>query len=112
MVKIGDKQVVFQVSLVVPDKEIAAFDTPEIKIEIQFHPEDKSDNRVSWRTANGILHMDFNGMDNPLGLAPTNPFRLGLSANGEALGFLFFHHRAGNMNRVDFLLLKGGQYVK
>jgi hypothetical protein len=112
MTTIGDKQVAFQITLVVPDGEIAAFDAAGVKMEIQFHPSNNTDNRISWQTKVNVLHMDFNGLDNSLGVAAKEAIRLGTAPTGEPLGFLFFHHRAGNMNRIDFLLLKGGQYAQ
>jgi len=114
MITIGDKTVLYQTTLIVPDEEVASFDVllePTLRVELQFHPEVKSESRLMWRFGDNVLHIDFNGMDNPLGISPITPLKLGATNSGDALGFTFFLNRAGKMNRLDFLFLKGGQYA-
>jgi hypothetical protein len=113
MMRIGDKEVVHQTSLIVPDGEVASFRvglTTPLTVEVQFHPDSKSETRVAWKFGDGTLHIDFNGMQGSLGVVPKEPLKLGSIGDNEAIGFLFYHHRVGNMNRLDFLFLKGGTY--
>lgn len=116
MIRIGDKKVVYETTLLLPDNipgELDfTLDTWNVKIRITCDPQKQDDKHpVSWAQLGDTLHIDFRGMDNSLGTASKAPIKIGTASNGENLGFLFFHHRVGTMNRLDFSFLLGGTYA-
>jgi hypothetical protein len=81
------------------------------KLTFLFIPEkEEGHTKVSWAADNGSINFEFRGFKNSLG-SSINPQKIGTSSNGENFGFTFFHHSAQNINRVDFVLLAGGQYA-
>jgi hypothetical protein len=116
MIRIGDKKLIYQTTLVLPDAtpgelEIQAEHlTMKVKILFQPEPPEPGKGSISWEYLAGTLQISFRGFNSGLGTAPTVPLKLGTAGNGESIGLLFFQHKAGNMNRIDFLLLLGGVY--
>jgi hypothetical protein len=115
MTRIGDKNVVYQTILLLPDGVPGEFDFTlgswNVNIRIIFESlRNKDQGAISWAQLDDTLEIVFRGMDNPLGTAAKTPLKLGAASNGENLGFLFFHHKAGSMNRLDFSFLLGGKY--
>ena len=113
MIQIGDKTVVLNETFIVPDGAQCRFSVPlepELVVHLEFHPDDKSEDRIRWTLQGDGLHIHFNGFVDALGSSAKKPLRLGTHDDGQPLGFLFFFQRSGNMNKVDFTFLKGGVY--
>jgi len=113
--KLDEKEIVLNESFIVPDGSCVTFDVAvegndAIKMKLSFKPEGASP-RVDWQLeADNRLHITFQGWVSSLGTSLKKPARVGQTINGSAIGFMAYHHRIGDTNRVDFHVLLGGNY--
>lgn len=113
---IGDKLVVFSMTMLIPDGEEATLSEPipgwPFKFKLIFKPAPEP-KEATWvfSPENGTMIMTFTGWQNPLGLAFAKPVKIGSFTDGRSVGIIVFHHKVGTMNRVDFQILLGGTYA-
>lgn len=110
---IGDKEVVFHTTLIVPDGQIASFDAHigdwKFKVTIEFKPEEGEKPAIQWKGEPDALHMIFKHWSSA-STSTKVPFKLGILNDKTPFGFLAFNSRVGDTNRIDFHLLRGGIY--
>ena len=112
--EIGDKKVVSVFSLIAPDDVPSSvetvIDSQAIKLKLHFHPNDGDQPRIDWQPEGEYLNIYFRGWKNSLGTATEKPVKIATDPSGKILGFMVAHWRIGNVNRIDFQLLLGGNY--
>ena len=115
--KIGDKNVVYQQTMLIPDNTDASFDVTigrrgPFPFVVRFKPEkaevqDKP--KVLWQNENRIVRIEFQGWTDALGTAFAGTEKLGTL---EGVGDLFlsvFHLRVGTVNHLNFQLMTQGE---
>ena len=112
MVRIGDKELVFQQTLLTLDDQDVDLEIPVrdgvLKIRLrceQLRPDEKQS--VDWKTTDGVLGIVLKGWNNPLGTAVSPPERLG-DFKGQSLWFQVATYRIASLNVIHFLVLLGG----
>jgi hypothetical protein len=115
-VSLGNREVVWSGTLLVPDSEVGIIETTlglwPLRIEIRFMPNEGSSPELSWQGSAGVgpLQMTFKGWKNPLGAAVKVPQLLGTTSDGRKFGFMASVYRVGDVSKIDFQLLWGGEY--
>ena len=113
MIKIGKRTVAFSTCLLVLDEEQAEVEFSvegwQMKLFISFHPNANADNTVKWSLESGGLRARFDRWDNALGMALGGPANIGHSPTGKPIELLVFHHRIGNLNRLDLQITVGDE---
>jgi hypothetical protein len=104
-IKTGNRRVVFNQALLIPDGEESEFvlDSPKITIGVKFgSPDDEDKKSIRWASNDGKLTLVF-GRD--AGLASSTPHvaRLG-AVNGKEFSFAAFYHRTETMGLVHLQL--------
>jgi hypothetical protein len=111
--KIGNRTVILQQTLLVPDRLEASFASSINGIDytfvLQFTPEmAKPDDKptVKWVGVGNVVRIEFVGWVNPLGTTFGEPQKLGSIAGFGDLFCNVFHQHVGTLNRIDFQVLK------
>jgi hypothetical protein len=115
MITVGNREVLFNRSFIIPIGEEAVFDTPigapGIKIAIRF---DDNSSELSpgatWAFADKILRITFKGWKNSLGTALKKPAKLGDLGDGRPFGFNIVHYFIGEVHFVTLELYAGGTF--
>ncbi len=114
--KIGDKNVVYQQTMLIPDNTDASFDVTiggrgPLPFVVRFNPEkaqpqDKP--KVRWLNEGRTVKIEFQGWTDSLGTVFAATQKIGTM---EGVGDLFlsvYHLRAGTVNHLDFQLMTQG----
>src|SRR6266542_6846453 len=112
MVRIGDKEVVFQQTLLALDDQDVSLEIPVrdsvLRIRLRcvgLGAEEKQ--TADWKTVDGVLEIVLRGGHNPVGTALSPPERLG-DIKGDPLWFQAATYRIATLNVIHFLVLLGG----
>ena len=112
MVRIGDKEVVLQHTVLVLDEQPVTFEIPvrdsTLKLRLVcVQPGPGETQAANWKTIDGVLEIVLRGWNNPLGTALSPPERIG-DLKGEPIWFQVATYRIAMLNVVHFLVLLGG----
>jgi hypothetical protein len=110
---LGNRQVVWNGTLIVPDGESARVETQlggwPLKIVIFCYPNAKS-SEITWSGKENALELSFKGWTNSLLTGVRTAQKLGQTNDGRAFGFIATAQRAGQLTKIDFQILWGGSY--
>jgi hypothetical protein len=115
MITVGNREVLFNRSFIIPIGEEAIFDTPFIApgIKIALHFDDNSSEPspvANWAFTDQILKITFKGWKNSLGTALKKPTKLGDLGDGRPFGFNIVHYFIGEVHFVTIELYAGGKF--
>ena len=116
MITIGNREVLFNRTFILPIGEEATFDTPigppgiRIVIKFESNPPDQGQPGATWVFADQVLRMTFKGWNNSLGTSLRKPAKLGDLADGRPFGFNIVHYLIGEVHFLTFELYAGGTY--
>ena len=119
--KIGDKEIVYTASLVVPEGETVFIEfligrwRPQFKIDFKNDPDNKSPSRIDIEGQNhagGIQSLSFVNWNNPMGTALMKPATIGKTNTGQSVFLIAAHWYIGNetkghVHKVDVHFLLG-----
>jgi hypothetical protein len=114
MIKIENRTVVFNETLIIPKNESATIETEingtKVIFEIRFTPaSEPGKSKVSWTAIENSIQMTFDGWISTLGTAINHPTKIG-ELNSVPLGFIATHQRIGETDILHFQILMGGLY--
>lgn len=115
MIRIGDKELVYSSSLIIPEGEEAwlsfKLDDWEINFKIIFvtSPDKTGPQEVKLEAIQDTVHLSLINWNNSLGTAITKPTRIGETNDGRLLSFMANHWRIGTVHRLDLQFLLGGR---
>ena len=117
MTTVGDRQVIMNTSLLVPDGEEAKVEVLIGKwnfvLYVVFKPEDADEPRIEWAMVGDKegLRATFKGWKNKIAASTRAPIQVGQTDDGNRpVGVMFYHQRTGRLNRIDIQVMVGGSY--
>ncbi|HEX4122165.1 MAG TPA: hypothetical protein VH619_16225 [Verrucomicrobiae bacterium] len=115
MTTVGDREVLFTQSFMIPGGEQAAFDVIKagVKVILRFaeNPIDPNKPATSSTFADNVLTITLTDFRNQQGTAFKNPRKLGNLGDGRPFGFNVVHHLFGTLNFVTVQFYAGGDYL-
>lgn len=115
MIRIGDKELVYSSSLIIPEGEGAGVSFKlgdwEIKFEIEFvsSPDKNGPQEAKLETTKDAVRLILINWNNALGTAIPEPTRIGETNDGRVLSFMVNHWLIGTIRRLDLQFLLGGR---
>lgn len=111
MEKIGDKEIVYRGSFLIPEGEIVSFDADvsgwKVNVVVEFQDSGGEQGLQIERTDPGVKIVLLN-WNSSIGTALASPAGIGSHSSGKKLSVMLSNYRVGKTNKLDIqLLLKG-----
>jgi hypothetical protein len=117
MIQIGDKEVIFEKTIIAPHGVKVKVDEPfpsrpmlRMVFEIVFNRTDTQDLVSQWKWSDGICYLTFTGPVTPFSIG-FDPGEIGKTNDGSSIGLAAVISATANLVTMHIQLLYGGTYA-
>lgn len=109
--RIENREVVKQVTLLIPENETATFTVslggPDTTIGISYSDEENKDQAINLNNNNGIMNLIFVNWNNSLGTTTKRPVDIVTNDQGRTLSFMAVSRRLAGTNEISLQIMIG-----